>query len=125
MNTEPAKAESPKVDPPQPGPMRAENIKKAEPSARDDFVKKLEAQGKEWEAQLGLWGAKADKASAEMRTEYHAWQKDFRTKKGDAHKKLATVRTATDNAWEELKSGVETAWTDLKGGFENAKKKFD
>jgi len=107
-----------------PDTAKADTVKKDVTSKKDDYVHGMEAQGKEWDAQLALWGAKADKASAGMKGEFHKWQRDFRDKQGDARKKLETLRASNHDAWEEVKTGVETAWTDVKTAFETAKKKY-
>lgn len=98
--------------------------KKATPSVKDDYVKKMQAQGKEWEASMALWGAKADKASAEVKGEFHKWQRDFQDRQGDAQKKLEALNASNHEAWEEVKTGVESAWNDVKDAFESAKKKY-
>ena len=84
----------------------------------------MEAQGKEWEGQMALWGSKADQATAEVKAEFQRWQKEFRNQKTAAYRRLDAVRTAKDNAWEEMKTGAESAWSELRGGFESAKKKY-
>jgi len=96
----------------------------AVPSLKDDYVSKMQAQGKEWDAQLALWGAKAEKTSEALKAEFHSWQREFSDKRGAANKKLETLNTAKHEAWEEVKTGADTAWTDVKTAFENAKKKF-
>lgn len=106
-------------------------IKKSEPaattipSAKDDYVSKMHAQSQAWDAQLALWGAKAEKTSEAVKAEFHAWQREFVDKRGAANKKLETLKAARQEAWEEVKTGADAAWTEVKSAFESAKKKFD
>lgn len=95
------------------------------PSAAADYVSKMQAQGKEWDAQLALWGTKADKMSEAVKAEFHSWQRDFTDKRGAANKKLESLNDAKNDAWEDVKNGADAAWTDLKSAFESTKKKFD
>jgi len=95
------------------------------PSAKDDYLSKMEAQGKEWDAQLALWGAKAETASAEVKADFHRWQREFKGRRGHAQKTLETLRSAKHEAWEDLKTGVESAWSDVKTAVESAKKRFE
>lgn len=92
--------------------------------ARQDFVSSMEAQGKEWDRHLTEWGAKADKAAANVKAEFHTWHKEFRVKRGEAYKKIHAVKAAKDDAWEGMKAGAETTWTEVKSAFEDAKKKY-
>lgn len=91
---------------------------------REEYLTRWEAQGKEWDDQLAILGARADKASAEVRAEFHRWQREFSDQRTTAQKRLEALRTANSEAWEEVKGGMESAWNEVKSGFENAKKKF-
>ena len=109
----------------QPDTSKTAKPKSTTPSLKDDYVSSLEAQGKEWDAQLALWGAKADKTGAAVKSEFHKWQREFSDQRDVAQQKLATLRAANHDAWEEMKTGMDSAWTDVKTAFETAKKKFD
>jgi hypothetical protein len=108
-------------------PDTAENEAHAptEPSHIEDFFKKLEAQGKEWDAELARWADKARTASENAKADFHHWQREFHDKRAAAMKKVEALRTSKHDAWGEVKAGAEAAWTDLKSAFESAKKKFD
>jgi hypothetical protein len=99
--------------------------KSSAPTAKDDYVDRMEAQGREWDAQLALWSAKADTASAELKADYHTWQRDFHDRRVKAQEKLEALRQAKHEAWEDVKSGVEAAWGEIKSAVESARKKFD
>jgi hypothetical protein len=103
----------------------AKNAAATAASIKDDYIKKLEAQGDEWDAQLSLWSAKASKASAHLQADFHQWQRDFQGKRGEAKKALDTLRNSSQHALEEMKGSAEKAWGEVKTAFESAKKKFE
>ncbi len=109
----------------QPDTSKEAKSKSTTPSLRDDYVNRMDAQAKEWDAQLALWGAKADKTGAAVKSEFHKWQREFSDQRAIAQNKLSTLRSANHDAWEEMKAGMDSAWTDVKTAFETAKKKFD
>lgn len=124
MSTQTTKTEPTKTDPPKTTAAVPEAAK-SDPTAKETYLNQMVAQGKEWEGQMALWGAKADKATAEVKGDFQKWRAEFRDQKTAANKKLDAVRAAADNAWEEVKKANETAWTDLRTGFEAAKKKYE
>lgn len=102
-----------------------EPAKKGNTHTREEYIKAMETQGKEWDTQLTAWGAKADKATGEMKSDFAKWQKQFQDKRGNAHKKLEAVRSAKDEAWDDVKKAADTAWHDVKAAFDGAKSKYN
>lgn len=98
--------------------------KSTTPSRKDDQIRLMEAQLKEWDAQLALWSAKAEKAGTGLKAEFHKWQRDFADRREAAQKKLAAAQSSNQEAWEEVKTGMDAAWNEVKTAFENAKSKF-
>lgn len=93
-------------------------------SEKQAYLKKLEAQLKEWRAKIDAFEAKAQKAKADTRIEYNKKIKDLKTKMSVAMGKLNELKNSSEAAWEEVKRGVETAWKDLKDAFSDASSKF-
>ena len=91
---------------------------------RRAYEEKLEAQMKEWNAQIDLLKAKADTAKAEAKVEYYARIEALQQKQDMARTKLQELRAAGDEAWEDLKAGVENAWDEVKSAFHDAASKF-
>ncbi len=91
---------------------------------RKKYLEKLDAQLKEWNAQISLLKAKADKARAEAKSEYYKTINALQKKTDEAGPKLQELKTASDEAWEDLKSGAEKAWAEVKTAIEAAALKF-
>ena len=91
---------------------------------RKAYEEKLEAQLKEWSAEIALFRAKADKAKAETKIEYYKTIDALQRKHDSARTQLQELRVASDSAWEDLKTGAENAWTEVKTSFNKAVAKF-
>ena len=91
---------------------------------RKAFEEKLDAQINELNAQIALLKAKAEKAKAEAKIEYHEAIEGLQLKRDTARAKLHELKSAGDEAWEDLKSGAEKAWDDVKSAFHSAAAKF-
>jgi len=82
------------------------------------YADKLEAQLKEWGAQLELLKAKAAKAGADAKVAYERQLSDWQYKHNAAADKLKELRSAGNERMQGLKIGVEKAWTDLKSAVD-------
>ena len=91
---------------------------------RKAYEEKLDAQMEEWNAQIALLKAKADKAKAEAKIEYYKTIEDLQHRQDEARAKLHELKTAGDEAWEDLKTGAEKAWDEVKAAFHSAASKF-
>jgi hypothetical protein len=91
---------------------------------RKAYEEKLEAQLKEWGAQLALFKAKADNAKADAKIEYIKTIDVLKHKQEDVATKLRELKTAGDDAWEGIKAGVEKAWAEVKTAYHDASSRF-
>ncbi|MGC2061878.1 MAG: hypothetical protein WA610_02800 [Thermodesulfovibrionales bacterium] len=91
---------------------------------RKAYEEKLDAQLEEWNAQIALLKAKADKARAESKIEYHKTIEALQQGQDEASAKLHELKAAGDEAWEDLKTGAEKAWDEVKTAFHSAASKF-
>ncbi|MHB8882816.1 MAG: sll1863 family stress response protein [Thermodesulfovibrionales bacterium] len=91
---------------------------------RKAYEEKLDAQIEEWNAQIALFKARADKAKAEAKIEYYKTIEALQQKQNEARAKLQELKTAGDEAWEDLKTGAEKAWDEVKTAFHSASSKF-
>ena len=91
---------------------------------RKAFEEKLDAQLEEWNAQIALLKAKADKAKADAKIEYYKTIEALQHKQDETRTKLHELKTAGDEAWEDLKTGAEKAWAEVKTAFHLATSKF-
>ena len=69
---------------------------------RKAYEEKFDAQLKEWSAEIVLLSAKADKAKAEAKIEYYKTIETLQGKQETAKKKLHELKTAGDDAWENI-----------------------
>ena len=91
---------------------------------RKAYEEKLDAQLKEWSAELALLKAKADKAKADAKIEYYKTIEALQGKQNDAKAKLQELKTAGDDAWEDIKKGAEKAWAEVKTAYHDATSRF-
>ena len=91
---------------------------------RKAYEDKFDAQLKEWNAEIALLNAKADKAKAEAKIEYYKTIETLQGKQDTARTKLQELKTAGDDAWEDLKTGAENVWTEVKTTFQSAASRF-
>lgn len=91
---------------------------------RKAYEEKLDAQLKEWSAQIALLKAKADNAKADAKIEYYKTVDALQHKQKEAKAKLQELKTVGDEAWEDLKVGAEKAWAEVKTAFHDATARF-
>lgn len=92
---------------------------------RKTYEEKLNAQLKEWSAEIALLNAKADKATAETKIEYYKMITIVERKQETAAMKFQELRAAGDDGWEDLKAGAEKAWAAVKTALQSAASKFE
>ena len=91
---------------------------------RKAYEEKLDAQLKEWSAQIELLKAKANKARVGAKIEYDKAIDTLQHRQDEARAKLKELKTAGDEAWEDLKTGAEKAWDEVKTALHDAASKF-
>jgi uncharacterized protein YaiL (DUF2058 family) len=91
---------------------------------RKAFEEKLDAQMKEWNAQIALLKAKAHTVKAEAKVEYCRKIEALQHKRDSAKATLQELKAAGDEAWEDLRAGVEKAWGEVKTAVHDAAAKF-
>lgn len=74
---------------------------------------KVEAQLKEWRAQLEVLQAKAAQAGADARIEIGKHAADLRELDASGRQHLEELKTASAAAWEQVRTGVEDKWNRL------------
>jgi len=91
---------------------------------RKAYEEKLDAQLDQWNAQIALLKAKADKVKAETKIEYYKTIDALQHQQDDVRTKLHELKTAGDEAWEDLKIGAGKAWAEVEAAFHEATSKF-
>jgi hypothetical protein len=88
------------------------------------YEERLKAQLEEWNAKIDVLKAKAKKAEAGVGVEYYETIDNIKAKQVVAKNKLAEMREAGDDAWEDLKEGLEGAWNSLGDAVKSATSRF-
>jgi hypothetical protein len=91
---------------------------------RKAYEEKLDAQLKEWNAQMALLKAKAENAKADTKIDYYKAIDALEHKNEEAKTKLQELKTAGDETWEAVKTGAEKTWTEVKAAYHDAVSKF-
>lgn len=91
---------------------------------------RMEYQGK-MEAQLSALGAEIDKfrtmvgtTTADTKQGYHDHIESLRAKQALIHAKLQELKTASDDAWGDLKEGLDQSWDQVRDVFDKAAARF-
>jgi len=93
-------------------------------STKEAYEKKLQAQLDEWGAEIDKLKAKADSAEADAQLEYQRKVDELRSMRESASAKLAELKAAGEDAWEEMKDGIDRAWNSLDTALKSAVSKF-
>ena len=91
---------------------------------RKAYEEKVDAQLKEWNAQITLLKAKAENAKADAKIDYYKKIEALERKHDRAKTKLQELKTAGDEAWEAVKTGAEKAWAEVKTAYHDAASSF-
>ena len=91
---------------------------------RKAYEEKLDAQLKEWNAEIALLKAKAENAKADKKMDYYKIINALEQKQEEAQTKLQELKTAGDEAWEAVKGGAEKVWAEVKSTYHDAASKF-
>ena len=91
---------------------------------RKAYEEKLDAQLKEWDAEIAVRKAKAEKAKADEKVDYFKTVDALEHKQHEAKTKLQELKTTGDEAWEAVKTGAEKTWAEVKAAFHDTVSKF-
>lgn len=93
-------------------------------STKNEYIARMHSKLDHWNAEIDKLVSKADEAKADASSEYRERIADLRGKRDEAKKKLDTLQSAGEGAWEDLKAGVEMAWDAIGEAVESAKARF-
>ncbi|MGC8500880.1 MAG: hypothetical protein ACP5OS_06870 [Leptospirillia bacterium] len=91
---------------------------------KDAYKQKMNAQLKEWGAQINLLAAKAQNKGADANINYAKALGEIRRMEGDAAKKLRELDEASGETWKSVKGTTDKLLEDLKAGVVQALAKF-
>lgn len=87
---------------------------------RTEYVEKLSAQMVEWDVQIDQLKEKAESASPEVKFEYSNTIAALQLKRDEAARRLQGISAASDDEWEELKTGTEHIWGEISHALRDA-----
>lgn len=91
---------------------------------RTEYAERLSTQMVEWDMQIEQLKIKARSAKPEARLEYSNAIEALKQKRDEAAEKLKGISAASDDEWEELKTGAEQVWGDIRAMLSDAIKKI-
>jgi hypothetical protein len=91
---------------------------------RKAYEEKLDAELKEWNAEIELLKAKAANVTAGMKIDYNETINVLQHKQTEVRKRLQELQAASDAAWEDLKIGLEKAWFEVRTAYQDAMSRF-
>ena len=91
---------------------------------RTEYVEKLSAQMVEWDNQIDLLKDKAESAAPEAKFEYSNAIAALQLKRDEAAVKLQGISAASDDEWEDLKTGTEQVWDEVRTILRDAIRKI-
>lgn len=90
-------------------------------SNREEYIEKLNAKLKQWDARIEKLEADARSAKASAKIELNDKLDDLRNRRDGARERLEQMRAANAAAFEELKKGFEQFWDHAKRAFDTSK----
>jgi hypothetical protein len=81
---------------------------------RTEYVEKLSAQMVEWDNQIELLKDKAERAAPESKSDYSSAIAALQLKRDEAAQRLQGISAASDDEWEDLKTGTENVWGEVR-----------
>jgi hypothetical protein len=81
---------------------------------RTEYVEKLSAQMVEWDVQIDQLKDKAESAAPESKSDYSDAITALQLKRDEAALRLQGISAASDDEWEDLKTGTENVWGEVR-----------
>jgi TolA-binding protein len=88
------------------------------------YQDKMEAQLREWNAEIDRLIARVEKAKAQAKIDYYDQLQGLRAQRETAREKLGKLKASSADAWQEMKVGVDKAWSELRTAMSSAMTKF-
>ena len=93
-------------------------------STKEAYQQKVEAQLSEWKADIDKLKARADQANASAKAEFYEQIDQLKAKRDAVVEKSDELRSSSDEAWDDVKSGLELAKASLAESIQSARDRF-
>lgn len=91
---------------------------------REEYIDKLAAQLKEWNAQIDVLKERANKENAETKAKVQARIEELKKEKDQIASNLDALRAESSEAWQAMAEGITNAGKQLKEAFAKALDQF-
>ena len=95
---------------------------------KEEYQKKMEARLQELDSEIQQLQAKAQSSATELKekskAEFNQSMEDLRNKQQVATEKLNELKSASGQAWEDIKGGVNSAMDELGKAYDRARSHF-
>lgn len=91
---------------------------------RDEYIRMMQAKLGEWNAEIDVLAARAERVTAEVKQEYAEQIEILKAKQATARTKIDELQHAGEGAWEDLKSGMDMALTAIVEALDSARSRF-
>lgn len=85
-----------------------------------EYVEKMQALLKKWDADFDVLAAQGKKASADLRTAYHERITELRAGRAAAHATFNDLSISAESANSKMHSGMDLAWESMRAALEKA-----
>ena len=93
-------------------------------STRDETIEKLKTSLDRLNLQIDRLEAKAAEASADAKLKYQDQLSSLRQRREEANSKLDELRSASSDAWADLREGAEKVWQETTQAVSAAAERF-
>ncbi len=88
------------------------------------YMQKIDAKLLQYNAKLAQMKGKAAEVQIDMKLEYLDQVDKLEKKRDEFMKKHGPLITASEQGWEDVKTGTEKAWKELEEAFDKAANRF-
>jgi molecular chaperone GrpE (heat shock protein) len=85
-----------------------------------DYIARMKAQLRQWDAELEALEARSEAAGGEARAASLERIKELRPSRDAAHKAFQQMRAAGEAAGAQMKAAMESAWRSMQKGLQRA-----
>lgn len=91
---------------------------------REEYIDKLAARLKKWDAEIQKLEEKAENAKTDVKTKYTEKADELRAKKESIQQKVRDFRNTNEETFNSIKDGIEDSLTKLTKAINDTFKKF-
>lgn len=94
-------------------------------SDRQQYIENIKSNLDQWNAEIDKLEAHAKLAEADAKVEYQKHLAELKQRRADVSNKLDALRNASDEAWEDIKSGAEMTLNTMRETLSSVISRFN